>query len=265
MSCLKKIILIFLFLAMFKKYKIEYELDDPRTTIEHKRIILSKPFLKNIYLGWYNQLIEIAKKNNSGIHLEIGSGGGFLKDNFPEVITSDILPLPGVDRILNAEELPFDDNSVSSIMMVNVFHHIPRPDLFLKQAQRTLLPGGHIIMIEPANTFFARFIYKNFHHEPFDPNGSRQIKPGNPLSNSNQALPFIYFIRDAELFKQEFDKLSVLKIKYHTPLLYLLSGGVSRSALFPDFTYGFFRWIENVISPFNSKIGLFNTIVIQKK
>jgi SAM-dependent methyltransferase len=250
---------------MFKKYKIEYELDDSRTKIEHKRIILSKPFLKNIYLGWYNQLLEIAKKNNSGLHLEIGSGGGFLKDNFPDVITSDVLPLSGVDRILNAEELPFDDNSISSIMMVNVFHHIPRPYLFLNEAQRCLMPSGYIVMIEPANTFFSRFIYKKFHHEPFDPDGPFEIKFGNPLSNSNQALPNIYFQKGAEKFKIDYPDLIIKKIQYHTPLLYLLSGVVSRAAFVPQFTFSLFKFVEKIISLLNSKTRLFNTIVINKK
>ena len=35
-------------------------------------------------------------------------------------------------------------------------------------------------MIEPANSVLGRFIYKNFHHEPFDETGEREIKPGNP-------------------------------------------------------------------------------------
>ena len=30
-----------------------YDLDDPRRTIHHKEIILSKPFLKKLYIEWY--------------------------------------------------------------------------------------------------------------------------------------------------------------------------------------------------------------------
>jgi hypothetical protein len=69
----------------------------------------------------------------------------------------------------------------------------PRPYLFLQEAERTLLSGGKIIMIEPANSALGRFIYKRFHHEPFEENGPREIKPGNPLSNSNQALASYIF------------------------------------------------------------------------
>jgi hypothetical protein len=37
--------------------------------------------------NFYTKSKEVGK----GIYLEIGSGGGFLKDEFPEVVTSDIL------------------------------------------------------------------------------------------------------------------------------------------------------------------------------
>ena len=176
---------------MFKKYKIDFDLDDPKTTLAHRDIILQKPFLKRLYSDWYNIFIDKSKQVKNGKHLEIGSGGGFYKDVFAQVVTSDILSLPNVDKVFSAEEMPFNENELASIVMLNVFHHIPKPYLFLKEAERTLVKGGKVIMIEPANSALGRFIYKRFHHEPFDEKGGREIEAGNPLSNSNQALPYI--------------------------------------------------------------------------
>jgi SAM-dependent methyltransferase len=249
---------------MFSKYTIPYTLDDPRTTLAHRDIILNKPFLKRLYMDWYKEFIAVSKCVNQGIYLEIGSGGGFLKDVFPEVVTSDILDLPVVDKVFSAEELPFKENELGSVMMLNVFHHIPKPYLFLKEAERTLVKGGKIIMVEPANSALGRFIYKRFHHEPFDENGPREIQPGNPLSNSNQALPYIYFERDTEQFRKDYPSLRIRRITYHTPFMYVLSGGVSRSAMVPYFMYGFFKGIEKILSPFNRMIGLFCTVEIEK-
>ena len=205
-----------------------------------------------------------SKEIKNGKYLEIGSGGGFLKDVFPEVITSDILILPNVDLIFTAEEIPFKENELASIVMLNVFHHIPKPHLFLKEAQRTLIKGGKIIMTEPANSSLARFIYKRFHHEPFDEKGQREIKAGNPLSNSNQALPYIYFERDLDLFKKDFPSLKINSINYHSPFSYIISGGVSRSAMLPFFMYNFVKGIEWLFSPFYKQIGLFCSIEIEK-
>ncbi len=249
---------------MFKKYTIPFDLDDPKATLAHRDIILQKPFLKQLYNDWYSVFIKRSKQVKGGKYLEIGSGGGFLKDVFPEVVTSDILDLPNVDMVFSAEEMPFKENELASIVMLNVFHHIPKPHLFLKEAQRTLIKGGKIIMTEPANSNLGRFIYKRFHHEPFEEKGAREIKAGNPLSNSNQALPYIYFERDLDLFKKEFPQLKINSIKYHSPFSYVISGGVSRSAMLPFFMYNFVKGVEWLFSPFAKQLGLFCTIEIEK-
>ena len=249
---------------MFKKYTIPFDLDDPKATLAHRDLILQKPFLKRLYNDWYDVFIKKAKEIKTGKHLEIGSGGGFLKEVFPEVITSDILALPNVDMVFSAEVMPFKENELASIVMLNVFHHIPKPYLFLQEAQRTLVKGGKIIMTEPANSALGRFIYKRFHHEPFEENGPREIKAGNPLSNSNQALPHIYFERDLELFTKEFPLLKINSIKYHSPFSYIISGGVSRSAMLPYFMYNFVKGIEWLFSPLSKQLGLFCTIEVEK-
>jgi SAM-dependent methyltransferase len=249
---------------MFKKYKLEFDLDDPKATLAHRDIILQKPFLKKLYHDWYKVFITKTSHIKNGKHLEIGSGGGFYKEINPLVITSDILNLPNVDKVFSAEALPFKENELASIVMLNVFHHIPKPHLFLKEAQRTLVKGGKIIMIEPANSNLGRFIYKRFHHEPFDENGSREIDPGNPLSNSNQALPHIYFERDLELFKKDFPQLKINSIQYHSPFSYIISGGVSRSAMLPFIMYPVVKTAEFILSPLSKQLGLFCTLEIER-
>jgi len=249
---------------MFKKYTIPYNLDDPNATLAHRDIILQKPFLKRLYNDWYSVFIEKSKQVKNGRYLEIGSGGGFLKEVFPEVLTSDILELRGVDMVVNAEKLPFKNEELGSIMMLNVFHHIPNPHLFLQEAERTLVKGGKIIMTEPANSALGRFIYKRFHHEPFDEHAGREIKAGNPLSNSNQALPHIYFERDLDLFKKEYPLLKIKSIRYHSPFSYVISGGVSRSAMLPDFMYSAVKGLEWLLSPLSKQLGLFCTVEIEK-
>ncbi|GIV28580.1 MAG: hypothetical protein KatS3mg027_2394 [Bacteroidia bacterium] len=253
------------FAQMIKKRNIPYSLDDPRTTELHRKIILETPFLKKVYLNWYKEFQNVVNENSSGTYLELGSGGGFLKDILPQVITSDILPLSYIDKQINAEQLPFENKSLDGIFMLNVFHHIPRPYLFLKESQRVLKSRGKIVMIEPANTMFSRFIYKKFHHEPFDEGGELSIEAGRPLSHSNQALPYIYFIREKKYFQENFPELKILKIDYHTTLLYLLSGGVSYYPFVPAFTFDFFHIFEKCIKPFQRFTALFQTIIIEKQ
>ncbi len=248
----------------FLRYKQEYHLDDPRATLAHKEIILRKPFLKRVYLDWYSVFKKVADQFPKGKTLEIGSGGGFLKDVIPTVITSDILPLECCELVFSAEEMPFAGGELSAIFMLNVFHHIPKPWMFLNEAQRVLAKGGKVVMIEPANSVFSRFIYRNFHHEPFEPAGEWEIQSSGPLSDSNQALPYIYFQRDKLKFEKEFPQLSIKSITYHTPFRYLLSGGVSMRPLIPSWSFGFFTGMEKLISPLSRQLGMFATIELEK-
>ncbi len=199
-----------------------------------------------------------------GILVELGSGGGFFKEFIPNLICSDILDLPGNDMTFSALDMPFENNSVSAIFMIDTFHHIPDSEKFLAEASRVLKKGGVIMMIEPANSCWGRFIYKNFHHEPFDPAGDWSFPLSGPMSGANGALPWIVFERDLERFSNDFQGFEISKIKYHTPFLYLLSGGVSFRQLLPGFTYGFIHLLDRIASGISSQFSMFVTIKVRK-
>ncbi len=221
----------------------------------------SKLFLRKIYTEWYETIIKEASLLNEGKLLEIGSGDGFLKEIHSEFITSDIRHLPHLDMIIDAEKIPFDDEELSCIGMTNVFHHIPRPYLFLREAERTLKPGGKVIMVEPTNTLFSRFVYKNFHFEPFDEKGGREIREG---AIANQALPYIYFERDRHWFETTFTQLKIEKIEYHTAFRYIISGGMSMRQLLPSFSYPVIHGLELMLHPLRNQIAMFSTIILKK-
>ncbi len=250
---------------MIGKRKIPYDLNDPRTTQLHRDIILNTPFLKKVYLYWYKEFEKVVQENPQKHYLELGSGGGFLKDLIPHLINSDILPLPYVDKQINAEQLPFENESLNGIFLLNVFHHIPRPYLFLKEAERCLKPNGKIVIIDPANTLFSRRIYKKLHHEPFDENGGLTINEGKPLSNSNQALSYVYFICEKNKFQKNFPHLkdTEYKLSYNT-FVFIEWRGV----LYPfvlSFTFGIFNFAEKILKPIQKHTALFQTIIIQKQ
>lgn len=246
------------------KIEIPYAIDSPERTIFHREILLKKKFMRELYLEWYQFFKKSFSDLPEGKIVEIGSGGGFLKDIVPKVITSDIIPLPNNDMTLSALDMPFSDKELSAIIMVDTFHHLPDCEQFLNEAERVLATGGKIIMIEPANSCWGRFIYKNFHHEPFNPKGDWTFPTSGPLSGANGALPWIVFKRDREQFEKRFPGLKITKMKNHTPLRYLLSGGFTLKQLMPDFMYSPVKCIEKVLSPIQA-FSMFTTIVIEKK
>ncbi len=181
----------------------------------------------------------------------------------PKIITSDILRLPTNDMTFSALNIPFIADSLSGLFMVDTFHHVPDSMKFLFEANRVLKERGKLIMVEPANSLWGRFIYTRFHHEPFEPKGNWQVTDSGPLSNANIALPWIVFVRDKAIFERNFPDLVIEEITFHTPLRYILSGGVSFKQLVPDFSYPFFRKFDAFLSFLSKELSMFMTIKIK--
>ena len=244
------------------RYDIEYPLDSPERTLHHGEIILQKKFLRKLYEQWYAEfLCEIPRLPND-TYIELGSGGGFLKELDPKMICSDILDLPSNDLTFSALDMPFSTSSVGGIFMVDTMHHIPDMEKFLEEVSRVLVKNGKMIMIEPANSWWGRLIYKNFHHEPFEPKGGWTIPESGPLSGANGALPWIVFERDKLKFQEKFPNLKIETIQYRNPLLYLVSGGVSYRQLLPDFMFPVVNRIDNLLPKMLKQLSMFQLIKI---
>jgi SAM-dependent methyltransferase len=249
------------------KMKVDQDiLDNPETTLKRASIIRSKRLLRAFYSECYEYFLDSSSNVPPGIKLELGSGAGFIKEVMPDVITSEYLPLPTVDSVCSASDLPFPNRSLSAIFLLDVLHHLPDLDRFFKESNRCLLPGGVVAMVEPANTVWSRFIYRHFHPEPFDPTVSDwRLPPGGPLSMANVALPWIVFCRDRMRYDREYPDLEVVKIECFGPMLYVLSGGVTHRQMLPDLLYSAVRWGEELLTPLNDLFGMFMKITIRRR
>ena len=199
-------------------------------------LIAERPALRHCYDVWYRTLLDDPAVRNAppdARFLELGSGGSRLKEFDARIITSDVAP--GIaELVVDARQLPFPDASLHGIFLTHVFHHIPDVSRFLREAERVLVPGGVIGMIEVAATPFARFFFKHFHPEPFVPGLDWTFEQNDSMMDSNQALSWIVFERDLARFQREHPGL-VLEEKHWLPWLpYLLSGGVTRRDVLPQ-------------------------------
>jgi len=241
-------------------------LDVPEALSVHHGFIRQKTFLNKVYQDSYlkfKQLLEPISQNMNIV--ELGSGSGFIKEVIPQAISSDILEVPTVDISFSGEKIPFKSQSVDAFLMIDVFHHVKDSKIFLDEMQRCLKPGGKILMIEPANSLWGRFIWINFHHEQFNPQAGWKVDGEGPMSDANGALPWIVFSRDKEKFQNDYPELSIGLFRTHTPLRYLISGGLTLKQLLPGFCYPLIKFLELLLTPFNHWIGMFYLIELKKK
>jgi len=240
------------------------DVDDPQTTELRRRIIRGKPFLFKLYNEWYDT-INGCLPPGQGKVLELGSGAGFMKDRIPEIITSDVVPYSGIDYLLPASgRLPFENNSLRAIVMVDVLHHVSQPRRLFAESTRVIASGGAMVMIEPWNTLWSRFVYQRFHNEPFCPEAQEwEFPERGPLSGANGALPWICFERDRWIFQHDFPMLRIQRIDLLMPFCYLLSGGVSLRSFAPGCAYGPCRMFERALGWLGKQMAMFALIVLE--
>jgi SAM-dependent methyltransferase len=222
----------------------------PQFFAAQRRLIAARPLLKRCYDDWYRRLLHDAHSAPpQGIMLELGSGGSYLKELEPNLLTSDVVA-DVADQVVDARRLPFGDQSLRALLLTHVFHHIPDVRAFFHEARRTLVPGGVISMIEVAHTPFARFFFKNFHHEPYrDQLKEWSFSQQDSMMDSNQALSWMVFARDRARFEAEYPELRIERVELMPWFIYFVSGGVTMKYLIPSFLNGTLIGIERLLSP----------------
>lgn len=237
-------------------------LDDPRTTEARRAIVRGKPFLRKVYEGWYRSLAAAVPEGPGGV-LELGSGAGFLEEFIPGLITSDVMPCEGVARVVDARRMPFGEGELKAIVMTDVLHHIAEPRVFFAEAARCVRAGGVVSMIEPWVTAWSRLVYRRLHHEPFRPEAAAWEFPASgPLSGANGAMPWMIFERDRPAFEAEVPQWRIERVRVHTPLAYLLSGGVSMRSFLPGWAHGAVRFGEGMLRPVMNQVGMFAQVTL---
>lgn len=200
----------------------------------------------------------------SGVTIEIGASNAVTKEIFEKVNALGLDPIFLKTLALQADatHLPFATNSVSNFISTDTFHHLPDAELFLGEISRVLIPGGRLILIEPWNNWWAKFIYRRFHPEPFLTNADWTTIGDGPMTRANGALPWIVFSRDYCRFMTSFPELGNVKIEQLMPISFLLSGGARSRFGTPGFLYRPIRKLERVVDRF--QWGLSALIVVEK-
>jgi SAM-dependent methyltransferase len=239
-------------------------LDSPEMTLRRRALAQRNACARFSFERWYRELGAAAATAPEGCHVELGSGSGFLNRFIPGLIKTDVVVLPFIDAVCFAEELPFLEKSVSVLAMINTLHHVGDVNAFFREASRVLVPGGVVVMVEPYVSHFSRFVYRYIHHEPFNPNvADWRLSPGGRLSNANDALPWVVFVRDRTRFERENPRLRIETVRPHTPLTHFLSGGVTTRPLAPLWAVRTVARAEQGVQWMMPSVAVFFTVILR--
>ncbi len=235
--------------------------------LSHRRVWDEKKLLRDIYYSWYRKIKQYMPSD--GPVLEIGGGGGNLKEFCPEVITSDYIFCPWLDINLDAHNLPFKSSSLGCITAIDVLHHLENPLIFLRDAERALASGGRIILLEPFISPWSWPVYRFIHPEDVDFSADifstedRKLRK-HPFEG-NMAMATMFFCRERERFKQSVPGLDIIVREFSDFFLYPMSGGFENPALCPEFLVPLVKKLEGLLMPFARFMAYRMLIVLEKR
>jgi SAM-dependent methyltransferase len=233
---------------------------------DHRQLWKEKPVLRAIYADFYRRILGACRPGRS---LEVGGGFGNLKEYASNVISTDIVPFPGLDAVADAQALPFQDSCFDNIVAVDVLHHVERPQRFFSEAERVLRPGGRIILVEPGVTPVSWIFYKLLHPEPLlvsaDPFVEGPSDPDRKPFDANQAIPELVFGRYRREFENRFASLKLVRRERFSWLVYPLSGGFRRWSLIPERCLRAMIAMELKLTPFVAWLMAFRLFLVVEK
>lgn len=245
-------------------------LDSAARLSSHQAVLARKKMLMEVFREFHKLFDEQDKRwfDAEGLRVELGSGVAPMKLSYPDVMATDILPAPGLDHVLDAQQMDLADGSVRVIFAQNCFHHFPDPDAFFGELERVLAPGGGAVLLEPYYGPLAGFMYRRlFTSESFEPESPDWKTPvDGPMSGANQALSYMVFVPDRQVFEERYPRLQIVhETVCDNYLHYVLSGGLNFRSLVPGWSMPLVRLLERSLRPWGSLLALHHVVILKKQ
>lgn len=248
------------------------DVDGAQYALTQAQILERKPLAREVF----HEVAATCRRyderlfSGSGPRVELGAGAGSLRTVLPASWTSDAKLLPNLDLVLDAHRLGLADESVGAVYGVHLFHHLHAPELFLRELDRVLRPGGGCVLVEPYHGPLAAFFYaRAFENETFDPEQRDwRTDPAarGLMSGANQALSYIAFVRDRDRFELEHPSLElVLRRRLGCFVRYLAGGGLTFRQLLPHWSAPLLRMLEILLAPAGHLVALHHVVVLRKR
>ena len=225
-----------------------------------------RPLIRRLYGEWHQE-IGARLSAAPGDTIELGAGIGRFKARFPFAIATDVEPTRWADEVVDAEALRYADGSVANLVLIDVFHHLGRPALFLDEAHRVLAPGGRCLILDPYCSPLSTLAYRYVHHERTDLDVDALEDDAavsvSPLA-SNQARATLVFFRQVEAFRRRWPALAIVERRRFAIVTYPLSGGFSRPPLVPAALFRPLSALERLLKPL-APLAAFRCLIVLER
>ncbi|MBN2119196.1 MAG: class I SAM-dependent methyltransferase [Anaerolineales bacterium] len=227
-----------------------------------------KPLLQKLYDGFYHLIAQNLSNLPDAKIVELGSGLGNIRDVIPDCLRTDLFPNPWIDQIENAYKLSFADESISDLILTDVFHHLKYPGTVLREFTRVIRKGGRVIMLEPYMSVLGLLVYGIPHDEPIAI--MKKIEWDAPEDWSPESIGYyaaqgnatrIFIGNNFRSKLEDWQKIETIRL---SALAYAASGGFSKPQLYPTSMLPLIKKLEKLLDFFP---GLFATrllIILEK-
>ena len=229
--------------------KIEQHQDE---ILQNNAFWEKKPLLRQIYRGFHQQIAAHLSGLPASRVVELGSGIGNIKEVIPHCLRTDLFINPWLDVAQNAYALPFAADSVSDLVLFDVFHHLRYPGTALAEFGRVLRSGGRVLVFDPyALSLLGLATFGLLHHEPvalgdeitwFSPPNWLVTESDYYAAQGNAGRVFT-----DKKFQPLLDGWNVVTVKRFAAFSYVTTGGYSKPQLYPDSWYPLMQKVDGVL------------------
>ena len=227
-----------------------------------------KPLLQALYGDFYRLIARHLSKLPESKIVELGSGLGNIHQVIPNCVRTDLFLNAWIDQIENAYQLSFPDESISDLILTDVFHHLKYPGTALKEFLRVLRPGGRVIMLEPCLSALGLMVYGVFHDEPIAilkeiqweaPQGWSPANIGYYAAQGNASRIFL-----GKHFRHKLCDWQKIETKRISAIAYVASGGFSKPQLYPASALPWIRRLEKGLGLFPTLFATRLLVILEK-